>query len=135
MEYFKLRIFRLAPLFALVLFVAWLGPDKIERLPSWGRWGIVFYILLSIVLPVLLFPRPKLEQATSKYAIGIRGNVRMIWRALFWLYVCTFVGGVFTIALLRPVIPLHYAILPLGVNLIFIVLFGRLLSSGASGKT
>ena len=135
MEYFKMRIVRLAPLFALVLFVAWLGPGKIERLPSWGRWGIVFYILLSIVLPALLLPRPTLEQATSKYAIAIRGHVRMIWRVLFWLYVFTFAGGVFAIAFLRPVIPLHYAALPLGVNLIFIVLFWRLLSAGASSKT
>lgn len=135
MEYFKLRLVRLLPLFALVLFAAWLGPGKIERLPTWGRWGIVFYVLLSVVLPTLLFPRPKLEDATSKYAIAIRSHVRMIWRVLFWLYVFTFVGGVFTIALLRPVIPLHYAAIPLGVNLIFIVLFWRLLSAGASSKT
>jgi hypothetical protein len=135
MDYFKLRLVRLAPLFALVLFVAWLGPGKIERLPNWGRWGIVFYILLSIVLPALLFPRPKLEQATSKYAMAVRGHVRMIWMVLFWLYVFTFIAGVCAIALLRPVIPLHYAALPLGVNLIFIVLFWRLLSGGASRKT
>lgn len=34
MEYFKLRLVRLSPLFALVLFIAWLGPGKIERLRS-----------------------------------------------------------------------------------------------------
>ncbi|HEX6820571.1 MAG TPA: hypothetical protein VF123_00850 [Candidatus Sulfotelmatobacter sp.] len=73
--------------------------------------------------------------ATSKYGMVIRSHVRAIWRVLFWLYVFTFVGGVFAIALLRAVIPLRYAALPLGINLIFIVLFWRLLSAGASSKT
>ena len=134
MEYFKLRLVRLAPLFALVLFIAWLGPGKIERLPSWGRWGIVFYIVLSIVLPAFLPTRPGLEQATSEHGIAIRGHARTIWRVLFWLYVFTFFGGVFTIALLRPVIPLRYAALPLGINLIFVVLFWRLLYAGTSNN-
>jgi hypothetical protein len=129
MEYFKLKIIRFASLFALVLFVASLGPSKIEGLPSWGRWGIVFYVLLSIALPALLFPWSRLEPATSRYALAIQSHARMIWRVLFWFYICTFVGGLFAVVILRPVIPFLYAVLPLGVNLIFILLFWRLLSS------
>ena len=132
MDYFKLRLVRLAPLFALVLFIAWLGPGKLELLPIWARRGIVLYVLLSVVLPTLLLPRPKLEEATSKYAMAIRGHVRTIWTMLLWLYMFTFVGGVFASAILRSVVPLRYSALPLGINLIFIVLFWRLLSAGAA---
>jgi hypothetical protein len=134
MEYFKGRIVRLVPLFALVLFVICLGPGKVEQFPTWGRLGIVLFIVLSIVLPALFLRPSKAQPATSKYAVAIQSHVRTIWRVLLWLYICSFVGGLLTIAIIRPAIPLIYAVLPLGVNLILVVLFWRLLSSRTSGK-
>jgi hypothetical protein len=48
-RYWKQRLVRFIPLIALVIFAAFLGPDKLNRLPGWARWAIFF---------TLFFPSP-----------------------------------------------------------------------------
>jgi hypothetical protein len=84
------------------------------------------YVALSIIMPVLFSHRSR-DVARSKYASVIQGYARTVWTVMLFLYIFSFIAGLITLLLFREAIPLQYAIIPLGVNLLLILLFSRAL--------
>jgi hypothetical protein len=128
-RYWKQRLVRFIPLIALVIFAAFLGPDKLNRLPGWARWAIFFYVVFSFAMPIFFFGgrSPRDSLATSKYAAIVQGHARTIWKLMLFFYIYVFVAGSVAVVIFRKVIPLNYAIIPLGVSLVLILLFCRIL--------
>jgi hypothetical protein len=117
------RLIRFSPLIALVFFVILMG-HRIEHLPAWARWGIVLYIALSIVVPAF-FGRQSRAEPRSTYAAIIQRYARTVWAVMLFVYIFCFIAGLIATVMLRQAIPLRYAIIALGVNLLFILLFWR----------
>jgi hypothetical protein len=125
------RLIRFSPLVALLCFVLLMG-HRMERLPVWARWAIFLYVALSIIMPVLFSHRSREELARSKYASVIQA--RTVWTVMLFLYILSFIAGLITLVLFREAIPLQYAIIALGVNLLLILLFSRALFGTSESK-
>jgi hypothetical protein len=91
-------------------------------------------LLAKLIMPVLFSHRSREELARSKYASVIQGYARTVWTVMLFLYILSFIAGLITLVLFREAIPLQYAIIALGVNLLLILLFSRALFGTSESK-
>ena len=125
-NYLKKRAIRLAPLIALAFLLLTIGPERMQRLHGWARWGVFLSFIIAFLAPMLLTRRLETALPTKNMA-ALEGWARTFWNSMLILNLFAFVAGSVAVVIFHNLVPVRYMILAPCANLLLIVLLWRIL--------
>jgi hypothetical protein len=116
----KRAIVLLGPVIGFVFYFVFIGNGKATR--TWAPWVFAAYFVLALLISAA-FPRRLTKIGNSGYLADLQGKTQMVWKVMLFFYVFAFLAGLVLAIALRNTFPLLYLVIPLGLNLVFILLF------------
>jgi hypothetical protein len=116
------KLIRLSPVVAAAIVFIIIGPDRLQHLQAWERWGLLGMLLVAFTASIAVGTMWRTRTTQVDAAIGVK-YARVLWWVLLILNVCAFFAGIVAIVVLRHVAPLRYLIIAPIVNLLLAGMF------------